>query len=73
MLLAQLVLAFLGLQEAVELFLLLALDVLLELLLIIGKVLGLKWGEGSFNNCKQKTYNTDYDIQTTAKKIMLWN
>lgn len=44
LLLAQLVLPFLGLQEAVELFLLLALDVLLELLLIIGKVLGLREG-----------------------------
>lgn len=45
LLLAQLVLPFLGLQEAVELFLLLALDVLLELLLIIGKVLGLRDGK----------------------------
>lgn len=59
MLLAQLVLPFLGLQEAVELFLLLALDVLLELLLIIGKVLGLReGGERFFNNSKPMTYNT---------------
>lgn len=48
LLLPHLVLAFLGLQEAVELFLLLALDVLLELLLIIGKVLGLKEGKKKF-------------------------
>lgn len=39
LLLAQFVLAFLRIQEAVELLLLLALDVLLELLLIIGEVL----------------------------------
>lgn len=53
LLLAHLVLAFLGLQETVELFFLLALDVLLELFLIIGKVLGLK-GE----KCQQTTFNT---------------
>lgn len=40
---AQFVLSFLRFQEAAELFLLLALNVLLEFLLIVGKSLGLEY------------------------------